>query len=107
MQEALLVEDNPDDIKLMLRALRKNRMNNDFTVVQDGAEALDYLFGQGGYAGRDTDIQPSLVLLDLNLPKVGGLDVLRRIRADGRTKFIPVVVLRDVDINNYPILLVF
>ena len=89
----LLVEDNPDDEMLTLRALRKNNILNEVTVARDGAEALDYLFGSGAYAGRDLSILPQVVLLDLNLPRIGGLDVLRRIRADDRTKLLAVVVL--------------
>ena len=89
----LLVEDNQDDEALTLRALKKNRILNEVVVARDGAEALDYLFGTGAYAGRDTSVLPQLVLLDLNLPRVGGLDVLRRIRADEGTKLLAVVVL--------------
>jgi two-component system response regulator len=85
----LLVEDNPDDEALTLRALRKNNIRNEVTVAHDGAEALDCLFGDGGSGG----IRPGLILLDLNLPKVDGLEVLRRIRADERTQITPVVVL--------------
>jgi len=84
----LLVEDNPDDEALTLRALRKNNILNAVTVARDGAEALDYLFAEG-----PGGVTPSLILLDLNLPKVSGLEVLRRIRADERTRLIPVVVL--------------
>jgi two-component system, response regulator len=89
----LLVEDNQDDEALTLRALKKNNIVNDVVVARDGAEALDYLFGTGAHAGRDLGTMPQLVLLDLNLPRVGGLDVLRRIRGDERTKFLAVVVL--------------
>ena len=89
----LLVEDNPDDVELNLRALRKHNITNQIVVMKDGAEALDYLFGAGGYLGRDTSEVPTLILLDLKLPKVGGLEVLRRLRKDPRTKLIPVVVL--------------
>lgn len=85
----LLVEDNPDDEALTLRALRKNKILNAVTVVHDGAEAIDYLFAEDGPQAAF----PGLILLDLNLPKINGLEVLRRIRADERTKFIPVVVL--------------
>jgi two-component system response regulator len=89
----LLVEDNPDDEALTLRALKKNRVMNEVKVVRDGAEALDYLFGTGAYAGRDTREQPQLILLDLKLPKIDGLEVLRRLRADERTRLQPVVIL--------------
>lgn len=89
----LLVEDNPDDEELTLRALRKNKVLNEVVAVRDGAEALDYLFGTGTHLGRDPGKTPSVVLLDLNLPKVSGLEVLRRLRADERTKLIPVVIL--------------
>ncbi len=89
----LLVEDNADDEALTLRAFRKNKIVNEVVVVRDGAEALDYLFGTGTHIGRDPRKAPSVVLLDLNLPKVSGLEVLRRLRADDRTKLIPVVIL--------------
>jgi two-component system response regulator len=89
----LLVEDNPDDEALTLRALKKNNIKNDVVVARDGAEALDYLFGTGKYAGRDTAHLPQVVLLDLKLPKIEGLEVLRRLRADERTKLLPVVIL--------------
>jgi len=93
----LLVEDNPDDELLTLRALRKNKILNDVTVVRDGAEALDYLFGAGQYAERDTRDMPQVVLLDLKLPKLDGLEVLRRLRADELTRRLPVVVLTSSD----------
>jgi len=89
----LLIEDNKDDEALTLRALRKNNILNDVVIVRDGAEALDYLFVRGVHAGRDPEILPQIVLLDLNLPKVSGLSVLRQLRADGRTRLLPVVVL--------------
>jgi two-component system response regulator len=89
----LLVEDNPDDEALTLRALNKNNIKNEVVVARDGAEALDYLFGTGKYAGRDTAFMPQVVLLDLKLPKIEGLEVLRRVRADERTKLLPVVIL--------------
>lgn len=89
----LLVEDNPDDEALTLRALKKNNIQNDVVVARDGVEALDYLFGTGSYAGRDTSIVPSVTLLDLKLPKIDGLEVLKKIRADERTKLLPVVIL--------------
>ena len=89
----LLVEDNADDEKLALRALKKNNIRNEVVVARDGAEALDFLFGTGAYAGRDLSVMPQVVLLDLKLPKLNGLDVLRRLRSDDRTKFLPVVIL--------------
>jgi len=89
----LLVEDNPDDEALTLRAFIKNNISNEIVVARDGVEALDYLFGTGTYAGRDVRIQPQLILLDLKLPKLDGLDVLRRLRADERTRLLPVVIL--------------
>jgi len=89
----LLVEDNPDDIKLTMRALKKANVLNEVVVAQDGAEALEYLFGAGKYAGRDVNQKPQVVLLDLKMPKVDGFEVLQRIRADERTKLLPVVVL--------------
>jgi two-component system response regulator len=89
----LLVEDNPDDVALTERALRKNRIANNLVVVSDGAAALEYLFGEGAYAGRDVEDEPCLILLDLKLPKLSGLEVLERIRADDRTRCIPVVIL--------------
>jgi two-component system, response regulator len=89
----LLVEDNPDDEALTLRALKKNNIKNEVVIAHDGAEALDYLFGTGNYTGRNTDVLPQVVLLDLKLPKVEGLEVLRRVRADKRTKLLPVVIL--------------
>ncbi len=89
----LLVEDNKDDELLMIRAFKKNGIVNEVIVARDGVEALDYLFGEGTHAGRDLSTQPQVVLLDLNLPRIGGLDVLRRIRNDERTKYQAVVVL--------------
>ncbi len=89
----LLVEDNPDDEALTVRALRKNNIANEIVVAHDGAEAVDYLFGTGAYAGGGAGRLPQVVLLDLKLPKVDGLEVLRRIRGDARTRLIPVVVL--------------
>ncbi|WP_027157168.1 response regulator [Methylobacter luteus] len=89
----LLVEDNPDDEALTLHALEKNNINHTIVVAHNGAEALDYLFGTGAYAGRDPHDLPLVVLLDLKLPKIDGLEVLRRIREDERTQLLPVVLL--------------
>jgi two-component system, response regulator len=89
----LLVEDNPSDVKLTRRALEQSRITNPLVVAEDGVEALDYLFAKGAHAGRDATDLPSVLLLDLKLPKVGGLEVLRQIRADVRTRLLPVVVL--------------
>jgi two-component system response regulator len=89
----LLVEDNPDDEALTIRALNKNKVANRVVVARDGVEALDYLFGEGAHAGSDPREIPQVVLLDLKLPKLDGLGVLRRIRADARTKLLPVVIL--------------
>jgi len=91
--EILLVEDNPQDVELTLRALKRHNLANKVHVVKDGAEALDFLFATGSYAGRDMNHIPKVILLDLKLPKVDGLEVLRRIKSDERTKLIPVVVL--------------
>ena len=89
----LLVEDNPDDEELTRLAFAESRVANELVVVRDGQEALDYLFANGKYAGRDVCVRPQLILLDLNLPKVDGLEVLRRIRADELTRLLPVVVM--------------
>jgi two-component system response regulator len=89
----LLVEDNPDDEALTLRALKKNNISNQIVVARDGVEALDFLFGTGVYSGRDVSMLPDLVLLDLKLPKIDGFEVLKRLRADPRTHFLPVVIL--------------
>ncbi len=89
----LLVEDNADDEVLTLRALRKNNIANEVVVVRDGAEALDFLFCTGEYSTRDASTAPGVILLDLKLPKIDGLEVLRRLRADERTRLIPVVIL--------------
>ena len=89
----LLVEDNPDDEALTLHALKKHNVANEVIVVRDGAEALDWLFTTGLYADRDKDIVPQVVLLDLKLPKLNGIEVLKRIRSDERTKLLPVVIL--------------
>lgn len=102
----LLVEDNPDDAALTMRALKKNKIGVDLVVAQDGVEALNYLYGQGSFAGRGTREMPQVVLLDLKLPKLDGLGVLRRVRDDARTKLLPVVILSSSDeeedrINGY------
>ncbi len=89
----LLVEDNPDDEALTLRALKQNHIDNGVVVTRDGAEALDYLFGKGKYAGRDLNAMPALILLDLKLPKVDGLEVLKQLRADPLTALLPVAIL--------------
>ncbi len=89
----LLVEDNPDDEELTLRALRRNRVTNEVVVARDGVDALDYLLGTGAYEGRDPSVVPQVVLLDLKLPKLDGLEVLRRIRSEERTRLLPVVIL--------------
>jgi two-component system response regulator len=91
--EILLVEDNPADVELTLRALKKNNLTNQVQVVSDGAQALDYLFGTGPFAGQEYSVPPKVVFLDLKLPKVDGREVLRRMKADVRTRMIPVVVL--------------
>ena len=92
-KKILLIEDNPSDIDLTKRALEKGRIANDLVVVSDGQEALDYLFGTGEYAGRDVSDFPTLTLLDLKLPKVSGLEVLRRIRSEPGIRRMPVVIL--------------
>ena len=102
----LLVEDNPDDEALTLRAMHKNRLSNPVVVAHDGVEALDYLFATGEYSTRDASDLPAVILLDLKLPKLDGLEVLRRLRANEKTRLIPVVVLttsneeRDI-VNSY------
>ena len=93
----LLVEDNPDDVALTMRAFKRSHLMNPLVVVRDGVEALDFLFGSGSYSGRDMSMTPQVVLLDLKLPKVDGLEVLRRIRADDRTRLLPVVILTSSD----------
>ena len=93
----LLVEDNPDDQMLTMRALEKNHISNEIVLAADGQEALDYLFAEGHYQGRDTSRQPEVVLLDLKLPKIEGLEVLKRMRADERVRRIPVVILTSSD----------
>ncbi|GAB4368930.1 MAG: response regulator [Elainellaceae cyanobacterium] len=89
----LLVEDNPDDEALTIRALKRHHIGNEIVVAHDGVEALDYLFGTGIYAERDISVKPTVILLDLKLPRIDGLEVLRRLRQDDRTKLLPVVVL--------------
>jgi len=89
----LLVEDNPDDVVLTERALKKSHILNKLIVTKDGAEALDYLFGTGAFSDRDGSVMPEVILLDLKLPKIDGLEVLKRIRSDRRTKILPVVIL--------------
>ena len=109
----MLVEDNPDDEELTLRALKKGNILNEVVVARDGAEALDYLFGTGAYEGRDLSVMPLMILLDLRMPKVDGLEVLDRIRSDDRTKRLNVVILTsskeeadivrgyDLNVNSY------
>jgi CheY-like chemotaxis protein len=98
----LLVEDNPDDEELTLLSLRKNKLAHDIVVVRDGVEAIEFLFGNGQYASRDLSHVPTVILLDLKLPKLDGLGVLKRLRADERTRTLPVVVLtsssQDADV---------
>jgi two-component system response regulator len=98
----LLVEDNPDDEELTLLSLRKNNLAHDIVVVRDGVEAIEFLFGNGQYANRDVAHVPTVILLDLKLPKLDGLGVLKRLRADERTRTLPVVVLtsssQDADV---------
>ena len=89
----LLIEDNPDDEELTLLAFEQSDINSEVVVARDGVEALDYLFGTGKLAGRNLDVMPALILLDLQLPRINGLEVLQRMRADNRTKYIPVVIL--------------
>jgi len=96
-QVILLVEDDPADEALTMHALEENHIGNEVVVARDGAEALDYLFGRAEYAGRDIQDMPQVVLLDLKLPKVDGLEVLRQIRSDKRTSILPVVILTTSD----------
>ncbi len=100
----LLVEDNADDVQLTLRSLRKNNILNEVIVARDGVEALDYLFGRGAYAERDLNCLPVVVLLDIKLPKIDGIEVLRQLRQDERTRLLPVVILtsskEDSDLMN-------
>jgi CheY-like chemotaxis protein len=91
--EILIVEDTPQDLELTLRALRKAKLSNRIQVARDGAEAIEFIFGEGAYAGRNIDNGPKVILLDLKLPKIDGIEVLRRVKGDPRTKAIPVVVL--------------
>jgi two-component system response regulator len=93
----LLVEDNPDDEELTIRTLKKNNILNEVVVAHDGSDALDFLFGSGKYSKRDTAIMPVIVMLDIKLPKINGLEVLKRIRSDERTKLLPVVILTSSD----------
>lgn len=96
----LLVEDNPDDEVLTLRALRKHQLADEIVIARDGVEALDFLFGTGVYAGRDLSIMPELILLDLKLPKLDGLEVLRRLRQANHARNVPVVILTTSDEEN-------
>ncbi len=89
----LLVEDNPDDEALAIRALKRHHISNEIIVARDGVEALDYMFGTGIFAGRDISLKPTVILLDLKLPRIDGIEVLRRLREDERSKLVPVVVL--------------
>lgn len=91
--EVLLVEDNPNDAELTLRAFKKNNLENKIFVVKDGEEALEFIFATGRYASRDVNIPPKVILLDLKLPKVGGIEVLKKIKSDDKTKHIPIVVV--------------
>ena len=91
--DILIVEDTPEDLELALRALRKSNLNNNIQIARDGAEALDFIFSEGLYAGRRLEDGPAIILLDLKLPKVDGIEVLKRVKTDERTKAIPVVVL--------------
>ena len=91
--EILLVEDNPRDLELTIRALRKNHLANSITTVTDGEQALDFIFGRGKFSGRDISNGPRVVFLDLKLPKVDGIEVLRKVKGDERTKKIPIVVV--------------
>lgn len=97
MANILLVEDTHDDEQLIMRSLQRSNITNEVVVARDGQQALDYLFGQGTHKGRDTSELPVVMLLDLKLPKVDGLEVLQRVRADPRTKLLPVVVLTSSD----------
>jgi two-component system response regulator len=89
----LLIEDNPDDVALTLRSLQKNNIKNEVVVAKDGVEGLDFLFATGAHAGRDTSLLPTVILLDIKMPRMSGFDVLKRIREDEQTKLLPVVIL--------------
>jgi two-component system, response regulator len=91
--EILLIEDNPDEAELAIRSLKKNNLANNLVHIDDGAEALDYIFCRGSYSQKDISIVPKVILLDLKLPKVGGLEILRQVKNDNRTKIIPIVIL--------------
>ena len=91
--EILLIEDNPDEAELAIRSLKKNNLANNLVHIDDGAEALDYIFCRGNYSEKDISIVPKVILLDLKLPKVGGLEILRQVKNDSRTKIIPIVIL--------------
>jgi two-component system response regulator len=93
----LLVEDNQDDEELTIRTLKKNNILNDIVVAHDGIEALDYLFGTGKYKDRDMNVMPVIIMLDIKLPKISGLEVLKRVRSDEKTKLLPVVILTSSD----------
>ncbi len=95
--EVLLIEDNPDDAKLTIRALKKENLANNLIHLKDGAEALDFIFAEGEFAGRDATCKPRVILLDLKMPKVNGMEVLERIKTDPSTKTIPVVILTSSD----------
>ncbi len=92
-KKILLVEDNPDDVKLTMRALKDANIANEVVLASDGVEAIEYLFGTGKYEGRDASVQPQVILLDLKMPRMDGIETLQRIRADARTKVLPVVIL--------------
>jgi len=93
----MVVEDNEDDLELTLRAFAKNNILNEIVIARDGVEALDYLFGTGAHEGRDLRVMPEVILLDLNMPRMGGIETLKKIRANKRTKLLPVVVLTSSD----------
>ncbi len=103
-KKILLVEDNPSDTELTLRAFERQKIGNEIIVAEDGREALDYLFGTGKYSGRDTSEQPTVILLDLNLPLIDGKEVLRQIRSNELTRRLPVVILtsskEEQDVTN-------